>query len=134
MAREIRRKTRDPIATATLIDLIGRYAEGIQPETPAEGAVARSLTTIDPHRRIAQRLMHNFNSVPERNRLAVFGDFAPGRSRSAPPEIVANVFSQPGGALVFHDDVLGYLPVYPPAHSSRFCTQASTARIAREIV
>ena len=83
MARELRRTTRNPLAVATIIDLISGYAAGEAPRTPLQRAVEGGLSKVDPDRSVSRRLTQNFADIPGRTKSPVFGDLEAGALRSA---------------------------------------------------
>ena len=105
MAREIRRNTLNPLATAMAIDLIHGYAEGVEPETRTERAVHNVLKRKDPQRKISRRMTANFAAVPQKIKTQTFGDIAPGRLRRASDAEVTIAFSQNILPVSFRDDV-----------------------------
>ncbi|MCG8085874.1 MAG: hypothetical protein JAZ13_09170 [Candidatus Thiodiazotropha taylori] len=115
MARKMRRKTRDPIATALLIELLNGYSTGTLGNSPAQVAFKRSLEEVDPDRIISQRLMSNFSRVNKRHRDAVFNGLEFGRYlKLNDSEMYAVLSKPPLSVFIIEDDVLPTpIPAYP---------------------
>lgn len=115
MSREFRGPTTNPLATATMIDLLHGYAEGAAATTPLQQAVERALSNRDYDRKIAKTLVQNFTSIPAKIKTPVFGEFAGGRLRALSDDELSQVFARPRPGVVFQDDVsLGDPAEYPP--------------------
>lgn len=105
MGRQLRRSTRNPLATAMAIDLIQGYADKAEPHTRTERAVYRVLERRDPDRNISRRMMASFAAAPARLKVRTFGDITPGRLRRASDQEVTRAFSQLILPTPFRDDV-----------------------------
>lgn len=115
MARSIRRATRNPLAVATMIDLLHGYASGKPAATPLEEAVAQGLARRDYDRTRAGRMVETFFSIPTAIKAPVFGKFVPGHMRALPEDTLRAIFTQPDTVFLLEDDVGTVdVPEFPP--------------------
>ena len=115
MCKKNNRILRNPVAVATIIDLIHWYSQGSSPKTKLERAVLQGLSKTDPDRSVSQRMVENFSTISSKHKTPIFGRFVPGKLRAIPENELKQAFTRPQRTFLIEDDVsLGDPPQFPP--------------------